>query len=82
MPFIHTIEAKLRFECKMLEKAIIFFESKWALRLKLPSSLTIAYNPIFSPIVNEEQELIDVYLNDQQPLIERECILCTIYYKV
>ncbi len=29
MPFIHTIEAKLRFECKMLEKAIIFFESKY-----------------------------------------------------
>ena len=28
MPFILTIEAKLRFKCKMLEKAIIFFKSK------------------------------------------------------
>ena len=29
MPFIHTIEPKLRFKCIMLEKAIIFFVSKY-----------------------------------------------------
>lgn len=29
MPFIRTIEAKLGFECKMLEEAIIFFKSKY-----------------------------------------------------
>ncbi len=29
MPFIHTIEPKLRFKCIMLEKAIIFLVSKY-----------------------------------------------------